>query len=331
MRRRALLGGAALLAVGLGCVAPAADVPVEDGRLLMGTVLDLSLLVPPGQEDEARDALRQAFDSVEALDGLASRFDPRSQLSALNAAAGRDSVALDPRLERLLRESEAARASTHGAFDVTVGPVVQLWSEAARRGRLPSPVEIAAARARVGRPLRLEPPGHASLVAPGMSLDLGGIAKGFALDDVAAELAARGFTRALLIFGRSSIWAGGRPWRLAIESDDGELLGVVEVADRAVSMSSSLSQSSTIEGVEVGHVVDPRSGEALRERRSAVVVAARATDAEVLSTALLVLDEREGRAVVGEAGAEAWVRSADGGEWQTAGWQRATRFHAAGR
>lgn len=303
-------------------------VPVEDGRLVMGTVLDLSLLVPPGREDDAREALGAAFETAEALERLTSRHDPASQLSALNAAAGRGGIEIDPRLYELLRLSEAARTRTHGAFDVTVGPLVALWTEAARRDRTPAPDELRRARARVGRPLWLAPPFEAALTVEGMSLDLGGVAKGFAIDRIAAELAGRGLPLSLLSFGRSSVWAGGRSWRLRIESDQGEALAVVELADQALSMSSSLSQSTVIEGVEYGHVVDPRSGRALCERRSAVVVADRAVDAEVLSTALLVLDEREGRAVLREAGAEAWVRRADGIGWQSAGWRRATRFQA---
>ncbi len=320
--RAALLGAAA---AGMACTTPGL-VPVEDGRLLMGTVLDVSLLVPAERVLESRELLREIFDEVAALESLASRFDPDGALVRLNARAGEGAEPVDPRLEAMLRQAVRARERTSGAFDVTVGPLVLLWIDAAERDRAPSTDEIQAALARVGGPIVFEPEGRAALARPGMSVDLGGLAKGVALDRAVELLRADRVPRALLSFGRSSLWAGGQNWRLAIQSDDGDWLGMVELRDQALSMSSSLSQSSWIEGVRYGHVVDPRSGMALRERRLALVVADSATDAEVLSTALLVLDEDEGREVVAGYGAEAWVRSASGTSWHTPGWPRASGF-----
>ncbi len=294
----------------------------------MGTVLDVSLRVSPGGEAPAREALDQLFREVAALSRVASRFDPESGVSRLNDAAGQGPAAVDPALYEMLLQAESARRATRGAFDVTVGPVVALWTEAAGRDRAPSRDELAQVLTRVGRPIGLEQ-GRASLALPGMSVDLGGIAKGFALDRVRARLAEEGLARCLLSFGRSSVWAGGQTWRLLIESDDGTPVGLVELRDQALSLSSSLAQSSVIEGVAYGHVVDPRSGQALQSRRIAVVVGRRATEAEVLSTALLVLDEAAGRAVLEEQRAEAWVREEDGNEWQTSGWQAATGFRAS--
>jgi thiamine biosynthesis lipoprotein len=283
----------------------------------MGTVLDVSLLVEPGREAAARDALRTAFDTAQSLSALADRFDPESDVSRLNAAASEGPVEIGRLLYEMLARAEAARVETRGSFDVTVGPLVELWTQAARRGRTPSQAEVVAARALVGHPVRLGTPGRAGLDSAGMSIDLGGLAKGFAIDQIAAELARAGITRSLLSFGQSSIWAGGQPWRLAVQRDDGGFEGVVELSDEALSMSSSLSQSSLIDGISYGHVIDPRS---------AVVVASSATLAEVLSTALLVLDEKEGRRVVSEQGAEAWVRGEDGVAWRTEGWPARTGF-----
>jgi thiamine biosynthesis lipoprotein len=311
----------------LGCVRDATSlVAVEDGRLVMATVLDVSLLVEPGREAAARDALRTVFDTAQSLSAVADRFDPESDVSRLNAAASEGPVEIGRLLYEMLARAEAARVETRGSFDVTVGPLVELWTQAARRGRTPSQAEVVAARALVGHPVCLGTPGRAGLDSAGMSIDLGGLAKGFAIDQIAAELARAGITRSLLSFGQSSIWAGGQPWRLAVQRDDGSFEGVVELSDEALSMSSSLSQSSLIDGISYGHVIDPRSGQALRARRSAVVVASSATLAEVLSTALLVLDEKEGRRVVSEQGAEAWVRGEDGVAWRTEGWPARTGF-----
>ncbi|MEE2675307.1 MAG: FAD:protein FMN transferase [Myxococcota bacterium] len=312
-----------------GCAGPTAVVPVEDGRLVMGTVLDLALLVRPGEEGRAREALAAAFDSVSTLERAASRYLEGSDLRRLNAGAGGDDVEVDPRLYALLARAEQARRSTRGAFDVSVGPLVELWTRAAERGVAPDETEIAAAARFVGRPIVLESTGRrARLGAAGMSIDLGGIAKGFALDAVAADLRAAGFDRGLLSFGQSSVWALGAPadapvWRLAVQDDQGGVLSVIELCDQALSVSSSLGRSSEIGGRRYGHVVDPRTGLAIGEARRAIVVASDATLAETLSTALLVLSETEGRDMLEGENAEARVFWADRSSWQTPGWQPA--------
>ena len=236
---------------------------------------------------------------------------------------------MDADLYALLEAAEAARHATRGAFDVRVGPLVTVWSEAAGLGQAPDAQVLEAARQRAAQPVVL---GSDALVrlAAGGSIDLGGIAKGFALDRVGRDPALRA-RAALFNFGRSSIRASGQDFRLRVEDDAGAALGVVTLRDRALSMSSSLSQSSVIGGVRYGHVIDPRSGEPIRERRTALVVAGSATAAEVLSTALLVLDESEARAVLSEQRAEAWVLREDGGDWQTPGWRAATDWIPAAR
>jgi thiamine biosynthesis lipoprotein len=219
---------------------------------------------------------------------------------------------------------------------VPVGPVGALWARAGERNRRPRADELGEAVALVGQPVVLGPGWRASLPNPGMSVDLGGIAKGFALDTVARDLIAQGFTQGLLSFGESSIWALGAPadgpaWRLAVRADDGDILGTLDLRDQALSLSSSLGQSSEIEGRRYGHVVDPRSGEALTSRRRAIVVAGSATRAEILSTALLILDQREASALLAREDAEAFVTDEEGHHWQTRGWQAATAFEVSPR
>jgi thiamine biosynthesis lipoprotein len=137
---------------------------------------------------------------------------------------------------------------------------------------------------------------------------------------------------ALLSFGQSSAWALGSPpgaprWRLLLRAPSGEWAGVVELRDQAMSISSSLGQWSEIEGRRYGHVMDPRTGHPLEHGLEAAVVAPDATRAEVLSTALLVLGEEEGLALL-EAldGCEGMLVDELGGVAMTSGWLKATRF-----
>ena len=244
---------------------------------------------------------------------------------------------VDPELRAVLEAAHEAGAATGGAFDVTVGPLIELWVEAAHGDKLPTEAALSAARRRVGvSRLRIEPGGRVSL-GPGTTIDLGGIAKGFALDRIAAELRAAGFDRGLLSFGQSSIQALGRPpdapgWRLLLRSPDEDFGGLVLLEDQALSVSSTLGQWSEVEGRRYGHVIDPRSGRPIERGRQAAVVAATAAEAEVLSTALVVLDESDGVDLVESTpGAEAFVLDEEGFAFASSGWSRATRFERLDR
>ena len=285
---------AAVAAASLGCAGLAgAPAVVSDGRYAMGTVLEITLVV----DDAARGRalLDDLFRHVAEIEGELSTFVPGSAVSALNARAGAPPAPVPPALEEALRAARTAARETGGAFDVSVGPLLAIWREAARADRLPDPEALRVARERVGgEGLVVTDDGRAGLARPGMAVDLGGLGKGFALDRVAPRLEDPDVRGALLSFGGSSFLARGRPpggdaWRLLLRGGDGAPLGTVALRDTALSVSESLGQWSTIQGERYGHVVDPRTGQALREGVLAVVASTSATRAEVWSTALLVL------------------------------------------
>ena len=298
----------------------------------MGTALEVTLL---GTDVLALErAIGGTFDEVERIESLVSSWRPTSEVSRLNAAAGGEPVLVDPEVAALLTHITQLTEETSGAFDATVGPLVALWREAEERGRRPSRAELAAARARVGpQHLQFETDGRNSRVAldAGSAIDLGGIAKGYALDQVRAKLP-RSIVAGLLSFGQSSAWAIGHPpdaagWRLLARAPDGGFAGVITLRDRALSVSSNLGQAREIAGRRYGHIVDPRTGKPLMTRRQALVVTEDATDAEALSKALLVLDPEAGIALVEEwPRAEGLLLDADGRSWRTEGWDATTRF-----
>jgi thiamine biosynthesis lipoprotein len=192
------------------------------------------------------------------------------------------------------------------------------------------------ARERVGSEhVRIHTDGSVEIEKPGVSVNLGGVAKGYALDRMLTLLEERGIENALLSFGQSSTWALGRPadapgWRLLARGPDERLLGVLTLENQALSVSGSLGQWVEIGGRRYGHVLDPRTGEALQRRRLSLVAAPEASLAEALSKALLVLGKREGLALVdAQEGCEALLVDADGGTWFTPGWNAAVRFDPA--
>ncbi|MGH0032209.1 MAG: FAD:protein FMN transferase [Myxococcota bacterium] len=325
-RFAAALGAAAWLA----CASPDPPPPASlaDGRYAMGTVLELTL---HGRDAVALARARdRSFALAARLDGLLSRYVESSDVSRVNAAGGAP-VEVDPQVAGLLVRSLRFHRQTRGAFDVTIGPLVALWIDAATTGRLPADAAVAAARSRIG-PSQVSVEGSRVALRPGATLDLGGVAKGFALDRMLPLLREEGVEAALLSFGQSSVWALGRPpdapgWRLLARSPDGGFAGVMTLRDRALSVSGSLGQGSEIEGRRYGHVLDPRTGWPLTRRRQALVVAGDGTLAEALSTALLVLGPEEGIAMVEETpDCEALLLDADGSRAATRGFDAATAF-----
>ena len=304
---------------------------LSDGQPVMGTVLEITLCSTDTAQDQ--QTLAALFTSAARLDSLLTTFSPHSPLSRLNARAGRGAQPVPPEVAEVLSLSLSYWRLTGGTFDVTVGPLMALWRQAAVTHTLPSPAAVQRARARVGsEKLRLSSAGRVSLTRTGMAIDLGGIGKGYALDQLAGLLSKQGITNALLDFGQSSMWALGAPpdaagWRLLVQQPDGGTVGVITLHDQALSVSGSLGQSVTVNGQRYGHVIDPRSGEPLRRDLLACVIAPSAAQAEALSKALLILGEQQGIALLQRLpGVEGVLLDAGGQRWMTKGWAQAVAF-----
>jgi thiamine biosynthesis lipoprotein len=328
--RPALL--AALAALACAAPSPAPLVEVSDGRPAMGTVLEITLYT--GNPARGRAALAELFAVAERLDAAMTLYDPGSDLSKLNRAAGRGPIRVDLELAQILEAAIDYARLTQGSFDVTVGPLVALWKRAGETGAPPSAAEIARARALVGADQIGVNGDRAELAREGVSVDLGGIAKGWAVDRMRPLLEQRGIERALIDFGQSSVQALGAPpgadgWRLLARAPDSGALGVLTLSDQALSVSGSLGQMVEIGGRRYGHVLDPRSGMPLERQRQALVVAPDAALAEALSKGLLILGEEGGIALVAaQPGCHGMLVDADGRSWETPGWREAVRFAA---
>ena len=335
MKRRISL--LALAALATACAtAPVSNAPTSVGRYAMGTVLELSLVPPAGRPAETLgETFEELFALADRLEGLFTVYDENSDVRRLNARAGEAPLWVDPLVTEILSESIRYSGLTEGMFDVTLGPLVALWAAAESQDQLPSKQSLSDALQRVGPAvIEMLPDGRVMLQHSGAGVNLGGIAKGFALEKMLPRLRARGIENALLTFGQSSTWALGAPpgepgWKLLVRGAAAPYLGVVTLRDQALSVSGSLGRFARIEGVEFGHVIDPRNGMPLTRRRQAVVVAPDAALAEALSKALLVGGEVEGLALVeGQPHCEGLLADAGGTIWSTSGWQEAVRWRA---
>jgi thiamine biosynthesis lipoprotein len=267
----------------------------------MGTRFRVVLYAPDAAT--ASRASAAAFARIARLDDSMSDYNSGSELMSLSRQAGGPPVQVSEDLFRVLEKSQELARRTDGAFDITAGPVIRLWRRARRRSELPDPTELAQARELVGyKLLRLDPAKRtAQLFKPGMQLDLGGIAKGFAADEALAVLRQQGIDRAL-VAGGGDIAVGAPPpgkegWRIGIaplQSPDAPPTHFLTLHDAGVSTSGDTEQYVEIGGKRYSHIIDPRSGLALIGRSSVTVVAPSATATDSLATAASVLGLQQG-------------------------------------
>ena len=276
----------------------------------------------PSQAKAAADA---AFARIEELNAVFSDYDPDSELSRLSRSSGQGrAVPLGADLWRVLEQAQLLAEKTEGAFDVTVGPLVNLWRRVRRKRELPGAALLEEMRARVGyRSLRLDPVTRsAELAAPEMRLDAGAIAKGYAVDEALAVLDRLGVHRALV--GGSGDMAASDPppgqegWRIevpAIDAPGAPPPQVVLLARRAIATSGDHFQHVEIDGVRYSHIVDPRTGMGLVGQSVVTVVAGNCATADSLATAVSVLGHQKGVALVAgtQGAAVRWVGLRGGG------------------
>ncbi len=263
---------------------------VREAHYVMGTLLEITVDAP--SEEAGRAWLRRAVGEARRLDAELSSFRADSALCELNRRAGMGPQRVPADLFRVLEQSRDLSAASGGTFDVTIAPLAQLWQRAGRDGRWPSPAEIAEAREDVGSErVRVQPPDEIEL-PPHTTLELGGIGKGYAVDRMVEMLRRSGVRSALINFGGSSIAALGPPagergWPVWVEYG-AALRGPMILRDTALSTSDSLGEDERVAGLRIGHIVDPRTGRALRRAAQATVLAPSATEAEAWSKALLI-------------------------------------------
>jgi FAD:protein FMN transferase len=264
---------------------------VREAHYVMGTILEITVDAP--RRAIGREWIGRAVAETRRLDAELTAFRSDSALSRLNRAAGRGFQRVPPDLFRLVALSRDLSTASGGTFDISVAPLVKLWQRATIDKRWPSANQLAAARAAVGSgSIGLRAPDEIELPSQAMSLELGGVGKGYAADRMAEILRGLGASSALVNFGESSIVAvgpspGEPAWPIWVRGHRG-LDGPLLLRDMALSTSGSFGRSARLGSVRIGHVIDPRSGQPLREERQATVIAPSAAEAEAWSKALLI-------------------------------------------
>lgn len=238
----------------------------EETEMKMDTVMTIK-----AYGDGAEQAVKDAFKRIDEIEQLTSITVDTSDVNKINAAAGREYIPVHTEVFEIIKKSLEYSRLSDGSFDITVGPIVKLWNFGTSEARIPSPDEIKSKLPLVGyeKVKMNEADNSVMLEKEGMSIDLGGIAKGYAADEAADILNEQGIKRAIINLGGSNVVVIGSktekdPWSIGIQHPRKEqgagFLAVVKDTDKAIATSGDYERYFISDGKRYHHILDPKTG-----------------------------------------------------------------------
>lgn len=250
-------------------------------------------------QQEVESACKAAFRRIAELEKIFSDYNPRSEINRLTKEGVASPVQVSDELLEVLIFSQKLHQKSGGAFDPTAGPLIQLWRTARRSQQLPSDPLLQAARQRVGFEKIIIDQNRRTVQCEieGLQLDFGGIAKGFIGDQVLELLRSHGISIACYQAGGDFVLGDPPPqtegWPVLLESGK-----TMRLANCGIAVSGDTAQFIEIEGIRYSHVIDPRNGGAVTNRKSATVVSPRGMWSDALATTGCVLNEVDFQALL---------------------------------
>lgn len=262
----------------------------KDTQVIMGTFVEV---ISPH-----KDAAKIAFEEIKRIDGLLSKYKENSEISRLNKF-GR--LKVSPETFYIIKKARKFWLASDGAFDITVAPLIDLWGFTDKKYYLPKGDEVKKALNMIGfdKIIFNSDNNMVKFKIPGMQIDLGGIAKGYAVDCAVNKLKEKGIKSCLINAGGQTHCLGnkfGRPWRVAIRNPrKGDLLDYLELQDKAVATSGDYEQYFVRGERRYSHILNPKTGyPADSGVISVTVIANDGITADALSTSIFVLGKKKG-------------------------------------
>jgi len=279
--------------------------------MIMGTFARIVVMAP--DEATGQACIRKAFEAQKQVDQLMSYHRDDSELARINAQAYVRPVKIHAQTLAVLQKALEISARSQGAFDVTVGPRLDLEKRAAEANTPPSAQAIQEALAKVGWDKLLLDPNESTIrfTVPGMRIDLGGIAKGFAIDQSIRALQAHGALGAMVDIGGDIRCFGQAPpgkqhWAIGLQdpqvaaddTDAQRIVLILKLTDLAITTSGHYRRFTVIDGKKTSHIIDPHTGQGSDKLSSVTIMAPDAITADALATAVSVLGQEEGLALI---------------------------------
>ncbi|WFR55533.1 FAD:protein FMN transferase [Anaerocolumna sp. AGMB13025] len=239
---------------------------VQKHAFKMDTIMNIKAYGP-----KAEKAIDAAFLRIDEIEQMASASIETSDVSKINLAAGKDAVKVHPEVLEMIKTAVTYSDLSNGAFDITVGPLIKLWGIGTESERVPSDSEIKETLPLIGyKNISInETDNTIKLLKEGMSIDLGGIAKGYAADETAKILKEYGVKSAVISLGGSSVYTLGEKadkslWAVAVQhprkAEDNKYACVIRMPEQALSTSGDYERYFMKDGKRYHHILDPFTG-----------------------------------------------------------------------
>lgn len=293
-------------------VRPAGRVDVDSGmREVMGTFAHVVAVA--ADSNTAKKCIEAAFVEIKKVEKLMNYHKSDSEISELNRDGFRQAVKVSKSTYETIEKSIKFSKLSGGAFDVTVGPLVDLWHSAEEANSIPTDAELQQARSKVGYDKLILDANEESIrfAAEGMKVDLGGIAKGYAIDEAVKAMQKGGAVGGMVDIGGEVRCFGSPPagqniWRIGLQDpavakdvmNTSKPLLILRLTDAAVATSGDYHRFVTIGGKRYSHIVDPESGRSSESLASVTIICPSAIDADALSTAVTVMGKEKGLALI---------------------------------
>lgn len=301
-------------------------VKVDSGiQLIMGTFSRIVVMAP--DEASGRAGIQQALEAQKLVDQLMSYHRDDSELARINKHAYDRPVKIHAQTLAVLQKAVEISKRSQGTFDVTGAPLFDLWKQVGETNMRPSEEALEAAKAKVGwDKLELDPDNSTvRFQVPGMRIDLGGIAKGFAIDQSIRALQDHGALGAMVDIGGDIRCFGQAPpgkkfWSIGLQDpsvsatdiDQQHIVLILKLTDQAVTTSGHYRRFTLVDGEKISHIIDTKTGQGSDRLSSVTIIAQDAITADGLATAVSVMGREKGLALIEEiSGVEAIVMAND--------------------
>ncbi|MFH1540465.1 MAG: FAD:protein FMN transferase [Elusimicrobiota bacterium] len=265
----------------------------SETKILMGTTVEIK--VWSHNEVLAKKSIAGAFDEITRVENIFSVYRPTSEISKLNKNG---SAVVSDEIMQLIKKSNYFSEISDGAFDITVLPIIELWKNAKKRGEIPKEKEIKNTLKIVGwRNILIDEKNRKiTFVKKGMKIDLGAIAKGYAVDRAVEVLKKNGIKTGMINAGGDIKCFGDKVWKIALQNprDKNDFITILKIKNKAVTTSGDYERYFLIDKIKVIHIINPLTGYSVDKSISSTIITDNATDADALATATFVLGNPAG-------------------------------------
>jgi thiamine biosynthesis lipoprotein len=267
-------------------------------QVSMGTVIEITLI--GDDEERANKAVLQAFQEIKRIETLMSPWLDSSDVTRINRSAGKERVKVSPETFEVIQKAQEISELSEGGFDITIGPLTELWREARKKKIPPSIEEVKEKLGLVNfKNIETDQEGKVFLKKKGMAIDLGGIAKGYGVDRAFELLKSLGY-RNLIINAGGDLRVGGlknnQPWSIGIQNprESQKLLARISVSNTALATSGDYEKFFIYQGKRYHHIFNPKDAFPAEGCQSVTIIAKDCITADGLATAVFVLGAEKG-------------------------------------